>query len=99
MTKDFTPINGDTGIQEPHRHPPPQKAPRRRTRAWERPSVAVELIVLSVIVVFAAPAYGYTPTGPVVTKMVNQGMVVILLFHLVIGIIERLFLLVLILEI
>ena len=48
MTKDFTPINGDTGIQEPHRHTPPQKAPRRRTRAWERPSVAVELIVLSV---------------------------------------------------
>ncbi len=42
-----------------------------RTPGFCRP---VALIVLSMIVVFAAPAYGYTPTGPVVTKMVNQGI-------------------------
>ncbi|MDA7893500.1 hypothetical protein N9276_01495 [Rhodopirellula sp.] len=44
--------------------------------SYESPRVSrlAMLIALLFVVVIGRPAYGYTPTGPVVTKMVNQGV-------------------------
>ena len=46
----------------------------RKSYPTPRGNPFVSLIVLSLVVAVGTPAYSYTPTGPVVTKMVNQGI-------------------------
>jgi hypothetical protein len=46
----------------------------RKSYPTPRGNPLVSLIALSLVVAVGTPAYSYTPTGPVVTKMVNQGV-------------------------
>ena len=46
----------------------------RESYPTPRGNPLVSLIALSLVVAIGTQAYSYTPTGPVVTKMVNQGV-------------------------
>ena len=46
----------------------------RESYQTPRGNPLVSLIALSLVVAIGTPAYSYTPTGPVVTKMVSQGV-------------------------